>query len=153
MRGARIRARFYGAETVVTTDEDGYFRVEMAPGGPLPPGNAWHRLELAMLAPERVATFAEVYVPERGQVVVSTHEAGELVGWSWLFPPYRWQFDGRAAETTHAIMFDGACLRGKCDADHQLGYLLMQRFAARMLVRLQDTRLRLLDVYGHAPAG
>lgn len=95
----------------------------------------------------------EVYVPERGQVVVSTHEAGELVGWSWLFPPYRWQFDGRAAETTHAIAFDGACLRGKCDADQALGYLLMQRFAARMLVRLQETRLRLLDVYGHAPVG
>ena len=95
----------------------------------------------------------EVFVPARGQVVLSTHGDGELVGWSWLFPPYRWQFDGRAAETTHAIVFDGACLRGKCDADHAFGYLLMQRFAARMLVRLQETRLRLLDVYGHAPVG
>ena len=95
----------------------------------------------------------EVFVPARGQVVVSTHGPGELVGWSWLFPPYRWQFDGRASETVHAIVFDGACLRGKCDADHAFGYVLMQRFAARMLVRLQETRLRLLDVYGHAPVG
>jgi CRP/FNR family transcriptional regulator, cyclic AMP receptor protein len=95
----------------------------------------------------------EVFVPARGQVVVSTHGPGELVGWSWLFPPFRWQFDGRAAETVHAIVFDGACLRGKCDADHAFGYELMQRFAARMLVRLQETRLQLLDVYGRSPVG
>ena len=48
------------------------------------------------------------------------------------------------------IAFDGACLRGKCDADHELGYELMQRFAGVMLDRLQATRLQLLDVYGHA---
>lgn len=95
----------------------------------------------------------EVFVPSRGQVIVSTHGDGEVVGWSWLFPPYRWQFDGRAAETSHAIAFDGACLRGKCDADDALGYELMQRFASRMLARLQATRLQLLDVYGHAPVG
>jgi len=95
----------------------------------------------------------EVFSPARGQVVIGTHGPGELVGWSWLFPPYRWQFDGRAAETTHAIVFDGACLRGKCDADQTLGYELMQRFAARMLARLQATRLQLLDVYGHPPSG
>ena len=70
VRGALIRARFYGAETVVATDDDGYFRVEMSPGAPLPPGCAWHRLELAMLAPERLAAFAEVYVPERAKLVV-----------------------------------------------------------------------------------
>ena len=49
--GARIRARFYGAETLVETDRDGYFRVEMAPGGPVPRDRLWHRLDLAMLAP------------------------------------------------------------------------------------------------------
>jgi hypothetical protein len=51
------------------------------------------------------------------------------------------------------ISFDGACLRGKCDADHAFGYELMQRFALKMLERLQATRLQLLDVYGHAPVG
>lgn len=93
----------------------------------------------------------EVFSPARGQVMIGTHGPGELVGWSWLFPPYRWQFDGRVAETTHAIVFNGACLRGKCDADLTLGYELMRRFAARMLARLQATRLQLLDVYGHPP--
>jgi CRP/FNR family transcriptional regulator, cyclic AMP receptor protein len=95
----------------------------------------------------------EVFAPSRGQVIVSTHAPGDVVGWSWLFPPYRWQFDGRAAESVRAIAFDGACLRGKCDADHDLGYELMRRFALKMLERLQATRLQLLDVYGHAPVG
>ena len=51
-----------------------------------------------------------------------------------------------------AIVFDGACLRGKCEDDKELGYELMRRFAAVMLDRLQATRLQLLDVYGK-PAG
>jgi phosphatidate phosphatase APP1 len=70
VRGARIRARFYGAETEVVTDRDGYFRVEMSPGGPLPPGRLWHKLELTMLAPTRIEATADVYVPERAKVVV-----------------------------------------------------------------------------------
>ena len=70
VREARIRARFYGAETEVVTDRDGYFRVEMAPGGPVPTDRLWHRLELAMLAPERLETTAEVYIPPRARVVV-----------------------------------------------------------------------------------
>jgi CRP-like cAMP-binding protein len=93
----------------------------------------------------------ELFAPSRGQVIVSTHGPGDVVGWSWLFPPYRWQFDGRASEGTRGISFDGACLRGKCDTDHEFGYVLMQRFALKMLERLQETRVRLLDVYGHAP--
>ena len=47
-----------------------------------------------------------------------------------------------------AIAFDGACLRGKCEADHDLGYELMRRIAQVIIERLQATRLRLLDVYG-----
>ena len=64
VRGARIRARFYGAVVEVETDRDGYFRIEMAPGDA---GAArtvrWHQLEIAMLAPVRVAAKAEVYLP------------------------------------------------------------------------------------------
>jgi hypothetical protein len=65
-----------------------------------------------------------------------------------LFPPYRWHFDGRALTVVRAIDFNGMCLRAKCDADHDLGYDLMQRFAQTMMSRLQATRLQLLDVYG-----
>ncbi len=55
--------------------------------------------------------------------------------------------------TVGAIAFDGACLRGKCDADHDLGYELMHRFAGVITERLQATRVRLLDVYGTAHGG
>jgi hypothetical protein len=86
-------------------------------------------------------------------MMITTLGAGELVGWSWLFPPYRWHFDARATELTRTIAFDGACLRDKCEQDHDLGYELMRRFASLMLDRLQATRLQLLDVYGRAPVG
>ena len=90
----------------------------------------------------------ETFVPARGGMTIETIDEGEVVGWSWLFPPYRWHFDARALTRVRATAFDGSCLRGKCDDDPALGYDLMQRFAQVMIERLQWTRLRLLDVYG-----
>ncbi len=94
----------------------------------------------------------ETEAPGRGALVIETLHDGDLVGWSWLFEPYRWQFDARATVPTATVTFDGVCLRGKCDADHELGYELMGRFATLLVDRLQATRLQLLDVYGHASA-
>jgi CRP-like cAMP-binding protein len=96
------------------------------------------------------AIALEIEAPGRGRLVVQTLHAGEVAGWSWLFEPYLWEFDGRAHEPTKVVAFDGACLRGKCEADHELGFQLMRRFAASMTERLQATRLQLLDVYGGA---
>ena len=96
------------------------------------------------------AVALEVDAPGRGALVIETLHEGDVVGWSWLFEPYRWQFDARAREPVRAVAFDGACLRGKCEDDHELGYELMRRFAALLIDRLQATRLQLLDVYGHA---
>jgi CRP-like cAMP-binding protein len=84
----------------------------------------------------------------RGDLTIETVEGGDAVGWSWLFEPYRWHFDAVAVEPVRAVAIDGACLRGKCDADHELGYALMRRFAGIVIDRLQHTRIRLLDVYG-----
>jgi CRP/FNR family cyclic AMP-dependent transcriptional regulator len=95
----------------------------------------------------------ETFVPERGSLTVETIESGEVLGWSWLVPPYRTQMDSRALETTRTIAFDGACLRGKCEQDAVLGYGLMQRFVPVIVDRLQATRVRLLDVFGHVAAG
>ena len=91
----------------------------------------------------------ETFVPSRGPVTIETLGAGEAVGWSWLFAPYRWHFDARALSAVRATAFDGACLRGKCEADPAVSYELMGRFAQLMIERLQWTRLRLLDVYGN----
>ncbi len=92
----------------------------------------------------------EVHAPGRSPLQIETLGPGEVVGWSWLFPPYRWQMDGRAVEACSLVAFDGACLRGKCEDDHDLGYELMKRFAANVVDRLQATRFQLLDVYGRA---
>lgn len=91
----------------------------------------------------------EIPVPGREPLVIATVGPGDTLGYSWLFEPYRWQFDARATEPVAALAFDAVCLRGKCDAYHELGYELMRRFAAGMLRRLQATRLQLMDVYGH----
>jgi CRP-like cAMP-binding protein len=93
----------------------------------------------------------ETYVPQRGAVMIETLHGGDILGWSWLFPPYRTMFDARALGVVRTVAFDAACLRGKCEQDTRLGYTLMQRFAEVMVQRLQATRLRLLDVYGQVP--
>ena len=92
----------------------------------------------------------ELNAPAGGPLLIETLHAGEVIGFSWLFAPYRWGFDARARELTRAVGFDGACLRGKCDEDHELGYQLMSRFALSLTDNLEATRLQLLDVYGHA---
>ena len=94
------------------------------------------------------AIALEAHTPSGSPLVIETMHAGDVVGWSWLVPPYRWNFDGRAVEDMRGISFDAVCLRGKSDADPRLGYELLRRFAGLMLERLQATRLRLLDVYG-----
>jgi CRP-like cAMP-binding protein len=88
------------------------------------------------------------HAPARGPVLIETLDPGEIVGWSWIVPPYVWHFDARAVDDVRAVAFDGACLRSKCETDHALGYELMRRFGGVMLDRLQHTRLRLLDLYG-----
>ena len=93
----------------------------------------------------------ETYVPSRGALTLQTLGEGEILGWSWLFPPNVWQFDARARDEVRAVAFDGACLRGKCDADPVLGYDMMKRLARLVSSRLEHARRQLLDIYG--PAG
>jgi CRP-like cAMP-binding protein len=97
----------------------------------------------------------EFFAPDRGAITIHTPDEGDVVGWSWLYPPYTWSHDARALDLTRAIAFDARCLRGKCDADPRLGYELMKRFANIVHHRLETTRLQLLDLYGddrHATA-
>jgi len=90
----------------------------------------------------------ELVEPGRAPVVFGTLGEGEIVGASWLVPPYRWMFAARALELTRAIGVDAACLRGKCEADHHLGYEMMKRFLPILAERLHATQLQILDVYG-----
>jgi CRP/FNR family transcriptional regulator, cyclic AMP receptor protein len=90
----------------------------------------------------------EIHAPDRGPIVVETVGPGATVGWSWLFPPHRWQFDARAVDAVGVIAVDGKCLRAKADADDAFGHQLVTRMASVLLERLQATRIRLLDLYG-----
>jgi CRP/FNR family transcriptional regulator, cyclic AMP receptor protein len=89
----------------------------------------------------------EIFAAQRGPLTILTLEAGDVLGWSWLFPPYRWKFDARALERTRALALDGTCLRAKCEEDHDLGYELLKRFVMIVEQRLQATRFQLLNVY------
>ena len=89
----------------------------------------------------------EIFAPQRKPVMLATLGEGEILGWSWLLPPYLWRFHAHAVETTRVIALDGKCLRTKCEQNHDLGYEMLKRFAQIMEQRLEATRLQLLDVY------
>jgi CRP-like cAMP-binding protein len=82
-------------------------------------------------------------------VVIDTIGAGDLLGWSWMMPPYKWHFTARAVEPTEAIYFASAILREYCERDHSLGFELHKRMSAVMMKRLQATRKKMLAIHAH----
>lgn len=95
----------------------------------------------------------DTHLPGRGDVVLETIGPGQVLGWSWLFPPYRWHFGATADTSVLAIAFDGAGIRAMCAAEPELGYELTRRLIEVVVERMQATRLRMLDLYDEpAPA-
>lgn len=90
----------------------------------------------------------EVATPHRAPLVIATVHPGDVLGWSWMFPPHRWHFDVLAIDTVRTIAIDGDALRNACATDHELGYEITRRLAGVVASRLEATRLQLLDVYG-----
>jgi CRP-like cAMP-binding protein len=90
----------------------------------------------------------EMYVPGRPPHTFLTVKSGEILGTTWLIPPYRYTYDARAVELTRAIAFQCECLREKCEADHHVGYEMMKRFMLPLIERLQMARLQSADIYG-----
>jgi len=91
----------------------------------------------------------EMVTPNKGPMIIETLGEGDIVGWSWLVPPYTWHFDARALDLTRLIALDGKCLRRKIEQDHDLGYEVLRRFADLMVKRFEATRLQFMDVYGN----
>ena len=83
-------------------------------------------------------------VTPQQRVTVATLGAGDLLGWSWLFPPYRWAFGAVAVGPVEAFEFDGRAVRARCESDPVLGYELTRRLAHVVAKRLQATRVRLI---------
>ena len=106
--------------------------------------------EFYLIRSGRVAI--EFYAAERGAIYLLTLTDGDPLGWSWLLPPYRWNFDARALVTTRVIVLDGKCIRNKFEQDYKLGYEIMKRSVGIVEQRLEAARLQLLNLYGQ-PAG
>jgi len=86
----------------------------------------------------------DLHVPGQGRMKIDSIGMGELLGWSWLFPPYRWAFGAAAASRVEAFEFDGRAVRACCRDDPELGYELTQRLTRVLAKRLQATRVRLI---------
>src|SRR5438046_7918509 len=102
--------------------------------------NRFYLIESGKVALESGADIGE-------PVVIETIGPGDLLGWSWMFPPYVWQFTARAVEPTTAIFFYGTILREYCEKDHSLGYELFKRMSVVMIKRLQAARRQMLSVH------
>lgn len=89
----------------------------------------------------------QTYVPGDGAISIQTLEAGDALGWSWLFPPYRWCFSALTAAPTDTISFGADCLRRKVLADPQFGNELLWRVTKTLTERLQATRRNLVQMY------
>lgn len=78
---------------------------------------------------------------------LQTVQEGNVLGWSWLIPPYTWHYDARAITPVSAIRFDARCVRDKCDADPVFGYEVLKRFTRLIIQRLMVVRMLLVDMY------
>jgi CRP/FNR family cyclic AMP-dependent transcriptional regulator len=102
--------------------------------------NRFYLIEAGKVVLESVAGASE-------PAMIGTIGSGDLLGWSWMFPPYTWQFTARAIEPTTAIFFYGTILREHCENDHSLGYHLLKRMSAVMVKRLQAARRQMLALH------
>lgn len=87
----------------------------------------------------------EAHEPANATTSVQTLSAGDVLGWSWLFPPFVWHFQARAVEPSSVIILNGAHLLISAERDHDFGYELMKRVAQVVIRRLQATRKQLLE--------
>lgn len=94
----------------------------------------------------------DAFVPGDGRVLIETLGRGDVLGLSWMLPPYSWRFGAIATQPTQAFVFDAPAVRAACDADPVLGYELSRRFSAVVVRRLQATRARLIEACVRPPS-
>lgn len=131
MQPAHLAVLPEGAKTVQFKAGDVLFR-ERDPAG------QFYLIESGKIA-------LEAHEPANRTTLVQTLGAGDVLGWSWLFPPFVWHFQARAIEPTTVIALNGAHLLVSAERDHDFGYELMKRVAQVVIRRLQATRKQLLE--------
>ena len=104
--------------------------------------NGFYLVETGKIAVESRAGFSE-------PIPVKILSPGDLLGWSWMFPPYVWQFTARAMTPTTALFFFATILREYCEKDHSLGYELLKRISAVMVTRVQAAHDQMLSLYSN----
>jgi len=98
----------------------------------------------------------EVALNSQGRkIVAGSIGGGGVLGWSWLFPPYEWQFTARALTQIYGLFFDATVLREHCETDPSFGFELFKRMGKQMVTRLQSARRRVLEAEtpGFSPVG
>ncbi|MGK5628174.1 cyclic nucleotide-binding domain-containing protein [Streptomyces sp. URMC 123] len=99
------------------------------------------------------AVTLDLSLPGRRRATVETLGTGDLLGWSWMFPPYEWGFGAEALSLVRAYEFDGARTRALCEENPALGFALMRAVAEVLAHRLQTARGKLLDLYAPHTSG
>lgn len=89
----------------------------------------------------------EMTSPDRPPLSLLTVGPGEIVGWSWLLPPHRWQVDGRALKPTRVLAIDGPVLRGLLDSRPKDGYRFLLRIVPIITGRLHSARVQVMDIH------
>ncbi len=82
---------------------------------------------------------------------IQTVLPGEVIGWSWIVPPHRWQFDAEALDDMTGIRFNAEWLRQKCEDNHDLGYCVLKHLLGVLANRLSATRRNLASPIGTPP--
>jgi CRP/FNR family transcriptional regulator, cyclic AMP receptor protein len=90
-----------------------------------------------------------ILIEHPGPIIIQTIGGGDILGWSWLVPPYSYRFSAKAVENTRAVALDGKCFREKCEKNPDLGYEVLKRLVKVLTGRLEATRLQLLDIHGN----
>ena len=122
LAGCAMRATFPPGTLVVETGQ---------------PANCFYLVVRGLIALETLGSPAPLRVQSIGP--------GDVLGWSWLFPPYYWYFNGIAEEETETIFFYGSRLRQECDRNREFGYELLRRMSQILISHLQTTRDKWID--------
>ncbi|MFF1276826.1 cyclic nucleotide-binding domain-containing protein [Streptomyces marokkonensis] len=93
------------------------------------------------------AVSLDQQVNDLRRVTVAGLGAGDLLGWSWLFPPHRWDFGAVAFSPVRAYEFEAAAVLRLCEKDPQLGLTLVRNVAEVLAHRLETTRGKLMEQY------
>ena len=96
----------------------------------------------------------DLLAPGDGRAVIQTLGRGEMVGVSWFFPPFQWQFGAVAVQPAELFECDAPAVRGRCETDPGFGYEFTRRMIVVVAGRLQATRRQLLgEITGRGTSG